>query len=532
MILCYNNPMNKVRAALVSIIFLFFFPYLLEANNRDSFERTAGNGLEINSEPEGARVLIDGIERGITPLTLDDMLPGVYNIELVIDGFKERSFTGVILNNSRLVVFLEMTAGYGIATITVHKETGSPDFLPLNPEIFTRAVDQTVTHVSTLHNNSATIGLPIGNNTITVSAFGWEENSVTIFVNEDTTATVNIYMKPAAFKLERLSQSRRRFNPLNPGNLGITEYRFEVTSPGSGIINISDSNGNIVFIRQLEHFKTRAQFVIWDGRNEEGEPLPQGTYTAVLEVKALPELTQDEDEAFTKQLKTEINYSANIFPLSLDSGIAGLTFAPMPHTLPAGSYQIYGDIIYGTFGMPFKINMRFSPFEHLELTSSFFINPFLNDENSSGLSGSIKYNFLDGNSSALAISAGTSYAWINKSGEYPLSSGKGVSLYIPLSMELEKFSLVFSPAAFWRGPEGLVPQVLLSGGVLYRLSWLTCGLSTRYELNIEKSNYRMLAGAELHIFPPPSIFVLSLKGGIIKNDSTSGYIGIGINLIY
>jgi hypothetical protein len=47
----------------------------------DWLEKPTG-GLAVNSEPKGARVLVDGVVRGKSPLTLDGLKPGVHTITL------------------------------------------------------------------------------------------------------------------------------------------------------------------------------------------------------------------------------------------------------------------------------------------------------------------------------------------------------------------------------------------------------------------------------------------------------------------
>jgi len=109
-----------------------------------------------------------------------------------------------------------------------------------------------------------------------------------------------------------------------------------------------------------------------------------------------------------------------------------------------------------------------------------------------------------------------------------------VGFYTPLSLELEKISIVFCPAAFWLGPEGIVPELLLSAGVMYRGGRFNTGISARYEFDFEESgNSRFLAGAEINIFPAPSNIVYSILGGILLRDSSLGYYaGLGIGLIF
>jgi len=178
--------------------------------------------------------------------------------------------------------------------------------------------------------------------------------------------------------------------------------------------------------------------------------------------------------------------------------------------------------------------MRISPFNRFELISVFNITPRMEDIIGLGISGSVKYNFLDGNGSVpLAFSLGASYAGTNSNGEYPLSPGRGVGFYTPLSLELTNLSIAFCPIIFWHGPEGLIPQLLLSTGVLYRGSWLTGGISARYEFDFEdNARSRLLAGAEINLFPPPSNFFFSFRGGIVYQRDIGWYGGVGIGLIY
>jgi hypothetical protein len=433
----------------------------------------------------------------------------------------------------------------GSAHVSVYRSAGSPASLPLNPQIYSNTNNEEIAVVSQLNSNTALINLHTGLNSIKVRAFGWEDEMATLSVNSQSTAVINIYMKPAAFRLQNISQSRERFNPKNPGNLGVTEYRFEVSAPGSGFISVADSDGSEVFRRRLNHFNTWVQNVTWDGRDSSGEILPEGIYTVLIEASPLPQNIRGATEPLSLSIETEINYSANIFPLSLDSGLSGLTFSPLPHTLPAGSYQVKAGILYGSFyikredaqeenvtGMPFNISMRIAPLKQFEMITIFNINPYFEDKIGWGVSGSVKYNIIEGSGSVpLAFAAGLSYHWASGFGEYPLSPGRGVGIHAPVSLELSSFSIAFCPAVFWRGPEGLTPELLLSAGLLYRGSWLTWGVSTRFEFDYTE-NPRTFAGAEVHFFPPPSNLVFSLLAGILAQNEIGGYGGLTIGFVF
>ncbi|MCL2443187.1 MAG: PEGA domain-containing protein, partial [Treponema sp.] len=504
---------------------------------------TAGRGLVIRTNPAGVKVYIDGIERGETPVVFDNMLPGEYIVWLTRDDYESRNFNITLRDNSRLTVSVEMTRALGEALVSIYKEKESPELYPFEPRLFTRAPGDV--SIPLTHDNKTIVKLPTGFHVFRARAFGWEDTSVTVFVEENKIASVDIYMQPAVFKLENFSQSRRRFNPLNSGSLGITEYRFEVSAPGEGFIRILDSNGTTVYIRQLDRFDTWIQREIWNGRDTSGNLLPQGIYTIYIEVLPLPGLnTSDEDETedtielISLKLETEINYSFNIYPQPIDGGIAGMIFAPMARVLPARSYQFDAGFLYGEFGLSFKTGLRVAPLERFELTTVFNINPRLESQTGWGVSGSAKYNFLDGSIFPLALSAGVSYAWASNNGEYPLSPGKGIGLFVPMSLDLSNLipgsiSFIFSPALFWQGPAGIIPELLLSAGILYQGSWLTGGLSMRCEINFTgETSPKIFAGAELHIFPPPSNLFFALHGGIYIKEHTGGYGSIGIGIIY
>jgi len=544
--------MIRLRFILMPLLLLFFLPAALTAREtkdivEDTFEEVSGIGLEIYTNPSGVNVYIDGVDRGYTPIVINNPTPGIHTIRLVQDGYIERSFDVNLFTTSRLIVSIKMQVIRRPVTVSIYREQNSPEQLPLNPQIYADVPEGNTTPVIPTNNNKIQLRLPIGYNTIKIRAFGWEDLNKNIYVDEYITNVVDIYMKPAVFRVENVYQSRKRFNPMNPGSLGITEYSFEVSAPGSGTFMILDANESVVFEKKFEHFDTWVQSLTWDGRDSQGVPYPEGVYMAVIEASAPPYLIKEGEKPFFMAMKLEINYSTVIFPLSVESGIAGLTFTPLPHVLPGGSYQINANLLFGSFHVPsasqederkflfpFNISMRISPFNRFELTTVFNITPRLEDVIGLGISGSVKYNFLDGNGSVpLAFSLGASYAGTNSNGEYPLSPGRGVGFYAPLSLELTNLSIAFCPIIFWHGPEGLIPQLLLSTGILYRGSWLTGGISARYEFDFEgNAKSRLLAGVEVNLFPPPSNFFFSFRGGIVYRQDVDWFCGVGIGLIY
>ena len=530
---------------LTFLIILFLFPLRLAAQNvsditDDRFEEVSGKGMVIRTNPAGVKVFIDGAERAVTPASFINLPAGEYNIRLSREGYKERSFQVTLFSTSRLVISIKMEEERGLVLVSVQKPpvtqgSESLNNIPFNPQIITGALDEIIS-TEVLHNtHNVLISMPAGYRTIRARAFGWENASELVLISENETAEINILMQPASFKISNVSQNRKKFNPLNAGSLGSTEFRFDVSAPASGKITIKGADDSVVYAKNIENFITWHQTFSWDGKDLSGSTLPEGKYTVLIEA-----------ENVTLSLTTEINYSDNILILTLESGISGLTFSPMPHVLPAGSYQITAGALFGSFplrnpaaceqintlGLPFEINMRIAPFNRIELTTSVNIVPYFKNQAQKsfagwGISGSAKFNIIESSSIPLAFAAGFSYTWAGNSGEQPLSPGKGAGFHTPLSLELSNFSIAFCPAAFWYGPEGLVPALFLSTGVLYKGSGFNAGLSARCELDFIKEcfNPKYLAGAEVNLYPLLSNIFISFSAGVIYHKPSFGWYG-------
>jgi Divergent InlB B-repeat domain/PEGA domain len=56
----------------------------------------------ITSDPEGAKVFFDGIDKGVTPLTIDNVLSGEYNVSLTYTDFYDSAFSVLVSENQEL----------------------------------------------------------------------------------------------------------------------------------------------------------------------------------------------------------------------------------------------------------------------------------------------------------------------------------------------------------------------------------------------------------------------------------------------
>jgi len=519
----------------------------------DQYEETEGRGLYIRSNPMGVRVYIDGIEMGRTPVHLDSLRPGRYFVRLEREGYQERRFRVTVRAGSVVNITVEMKEALGRVLLKI---SDAPD------------VSQSISSQGIPHNlqisvdgvlyNSTALELPVGFRNILVRAFGREDILTTLYIEEGSYRELDLNLIPALFKLSNASVSRHRFNPANAGSLGTTTFSFEVSAPGRGSFTVLDSDGRTVMTRDLGHFETWSQSVVWNGMNNRGEVLNDGTYTLLLQAVSTP---RDDSPPVTESLslKVELDSTQIIIPLSLASGKSGLLFAPLPQLLPAGSFQIEGSLAaanpYGGGGLfkslPFAVALRFSPVKRLEVSASLNVIPMFEKESGAGISGGVKWAFHD--SGIFGAAAAFNFSWTGKTSFTPFGMSSGFELYVPLKLDLGKFfSLALSPSILWTGDElslnekgeaarkgfpwDPVPRVSVSGGVMMRMTYFVAGLSVRSQYKFSGDDAWppfIIAGGEVKFFPPPSSFVFSFNGGVWSRDATiGGFFGVSIGIIF
>jgi hypothetical protein len=532
------------RIVCVSTVFFVFLFAAAPIVMGDIVEEVEGRGLLVRSEPSRATVFINGIERGLTPFIFETIPPGEYGIRLAKEGYGERWIWVNVRENSRLEVTLTMEAILGILTLDIQRKAGSPppERLPLRPEITVDGESK----------NNTILSLPVGYRVIRVRAFGWEETVHSVYIQKDFSQRLRVEMQAAPFSMTGADLSRARFNPANSGALGRTEITFNVSAPGTGRIVIENQGGDTVFSRDLATFATWSQSVAWDGRDGEGKPLPDGAYRVLALAESLSADGSRPVEQRAEMI-VSIDSSLNIYPLSSSALVSGLFFSPAPDTIPRGSFQIDGSLLFGSAvaageawaALPFAMALRFSPVENLEMTAALNISPYFDKHVASALGGGVKWAFAKPKQGAgMAAAAALSYAWANAGTLTPFGAPVGIALSLPFSWRLgEALSLALSPGALWTGEEGYpteaVPRLLLSAGLLFRRAAFTAGLSLQSRVVIadaprENAGFGpLMAAAEIRLIPPLSNMVFSLLGGgWLDSGRYGGFGGIGIGLIY
>jgi len=281
----------------------------LVSKNEDS-------GLRIKSTPSGAHVYLDNRYMGITPLTIDDIDPGQYTITIKKYGYYSES------------VWIRYSGDYESYYFDLEEITG---FL----KVQTDPPDAEIRYDSVWLPANRMHELAVGSRTIRVRAFGYEETSRQVQINERQVTELSVTLERAQFDISALRSNRTAFNPRNAGLLGSARIHFQVSTYGRGRAEILDSQGQTVFSLDLGRFDTWQQSFQWDGRGSDGAPLPDGGYT--VRIEGTGEQAGEQDSA---ELGLLIDSSIVLRFRSLWSGSAGLLYAPSPEILPAGSLQV------------------------------------------------------------------------------------------------------------------------------------------------------------------------------------------------
>jgi hypothetical protein len=515
-------------------LFFFVLLFLPLFAWTDTYDEVEGAGLYVNSVPEGAKVFIDGVERGTTPLSLGTLHSGEYHVRVSKEGYVERRFRVVIRTRSRIEVSVDLEKAKGELFLEIKKDPKAPENLAFDP----------IVHIDGTRVYDTVLSLETGWRGVSVEAFGWERRTETVYIGERELRRLELVLKAADFSVSGITQKRKRFNPDNSGALGVTELGFSVSAPGVGKLEVFDDSGVLVFTKALGPFKTWSQDLSWNGRDPHGMKLPDGAYTLRLSV------WKDEAAPLVWNYAVEVDASIEIRPLSAFSSTGGLFFSASPESLPSGSYQIEGAILAGKplleetawDSLPLATTLRASPLDRLELAGVFGV--MAGSENDALIQGgaSVKWSFFQPGESLAGLAAAFSYGWARKGPYTAFGMGTGAGLSFPVSLRILQspaLDMLFSPGLFWAGdsghPEGLVPRLAAGGGLLFHYKSFSGGFSVHWDYvpsdADDGGSGPFMSALELKF--SPSNLILSLSGGIwYWKNSTGGFFGIGLGVLY
>ena len=285
-------------------------------------------GLVIRSTPSGVEVYLGDRYIGTTPLVLTSVTIGWHKLTLKKEGYDSKT------------EWIYYSGGWVTCHYSLIEVTGFLQVMTVPPEA-------EITFGSSRLPAGKRQEIPVGSHILRLRAFGYEEKSVAVNIKKGRMTRLSVTLKEADFSLSNLEASQWAFNPRNPGLLGSVQIRFRISGPGSGRAVIVDSRNQIMMSRRFYTFTTWEQGFDWEGRDQQGVPLPDGTYTVRIRAEGARY-----GELESAELKLKIDSSMVPRFRSLWSGSAGLLYAPSPEILPRGKIQVSSVLIAHASGGP------------------------------------------------------------------------------------------------------------------------------------------------------------------------------------
>ena len=329
-------------------------PLVLEnQTSSDSF-------VKVDTNVYGASVYIDGKYAGSTPMYSQKVSAGRHTLRITKTHYAAKELTFYVNKGETKSFILDLESIS--AWVNVSCSVNGADIY-MDGSSF----------------SGNRIEIDEGSHTISAAKFGYEKYTQTFYISRRETKTFNIELKKAEFNITSISPSKKVFNPENKGSLGKIDIQFSVTAPENGSLVIKDSEGNVYAEKQFS-FSTWDYEYTWDGSDDEGYIVYDGTYTAVL-------YAGEKSASCTFNVDSSISYPA--LTMTNDGSGLGAFSLPLPYpdlTILAGFssgayfhgpvteqnesfYAVPIDVFAGIGGAHVELGLKFQSF--IKETNSF-----------------------------------------------------------------------------------------------------------------------------------------------------------------
>ncbi|MCK5198397.1 MAG: PEGA domain-containing protein, partial [Spirochaetales bacterium] len=291
------------------------FSDVVSSDTEDIKEEEEDPGLTIRTSPLWCDVYISDSYAGISPVT-ELLPPGNYRITVEKEGYYTATEWVNYTEGDSVEIYIDLEPIIGFLQInTKHSDIKiSTGWDKLDSDI-----------------NE----LQIGRHLIEAELFGFEPWQKYVEITENTTTTLSINLTPSSFRFSSLFVNRKAFNPSNPAGLGESRISFDVTTYGTGELEILRADGESVLTHIFPSFTENDQGFSWNGKDGYGKKLPDGSYHIVVSGRDL-----DGNNSELKETEVTIDSSLIIRIRNTFSGVSGTLFCPTPDILPTGSFQL------------------------------------------------------------------------------------------------------------------------------------------------------------------------------------------------
>jgi hypothetical protein len=189
----------------------------------DTYNERPGSGLFVASNPGEARVFIDGVEQGRTPLDIRALENGDYSIRVAKDGYIERHFRIVVQPRIRIEVTIDLEEAKGKITAVITRDPRAPQSLDFNPLLF---IDGSLAR-------EMPVVLAAGWHYFSVDAPGWEPLRQLVYLAGGETKTVELVLRPPG--LSAVPEQPAAEEPAAPPGPAGKFYPLTVSSSAGGL---------------------------------------------------------------------------------------------------------------------------------------------------------------------------------------------------------------------------------------------------------------------------------------------------------
>ena len=275
--------------------------------------------LDIRTNVSAAEIYLNNVFKGNAPLVLEDTVPGSYILRIEKKGYYTQEFECDFEGGTKYVIWAQLEKITGVLHVRVN-EPGA--------ELY----------VDGVRSSEWTLKVSEGSHTVEVKKFGKKSESANVYVFRGTSVNLDFHLQDADFELTSFSAGKKRFNPYNPGALGLCRFYFSVTAGGDGELEIYDASDRIIYRRRVGPFTRENQECPWDGRAENGQVVKDGTYTARIKARGETGVQGGESLSFsaTKEIPVTIDRSL-FYPLiaaAADGSASGTV--PSVRLMPKG----------------------------------------------------------------------------------------------------------------------------------------------------------------------------------------------------
>lgn len=302
------------------------------------------SSVEIKTNVRSAKVFLNGVYKGLTPIRIENLEIGTYRLRVEKQGF--------VPLEKFISVSKDMTHSY---YYELKEIKGFVDVRGLPDKSFIYANNKLM--------DSCFFALPEGLVHIKIQSFGYEDFEADVFILRNRVKRLYVTLQKADFRIKDFITSKKAINPDYKGSLGSCTLTAIVTATESGTLVITDEKENEVFSKTILDFSTWTQEVSWKGRDSLGNPLPNGKYVATFSAAGQ-----------SKSVEVFIDHSI-VFPLQdiTFSGM-GLGVVPTAVLMPVGTkfFNFKASPVFssetGFYAVPLDIGFAGSVLKNLELS--------------------------------------------------------------------------------------------------------------------------------------------------------------------